>query len=263
MGDQWALPKYKPNKRRGTLEKGNGNVLIGIIDSGISIDGGNLSHSDLDDGTRYILGTDFIDDDASPDDQFGHGTHVTGTAAAETDNASGIAGMNWNSKVYVCRQSDEFGNGSASDFQAAVEEIVDFAVANNMKAVINQRRRPRQPDEVDACQYILDNGMLLWLRPEMMTWHGDRSPALHSADFNCVIAVGATDDNDEVADFSNVGPEVTVVAPGVDILSTFPTYDVNGDTAHDFVNWDGTQMATPHVTGLASLVWSREGRLTE
>ena len=85
---------------------------------------------------------------------------------------------------------------------------------------------------------------------------------MHSADFAGVIAVGVTDDTDSVASFSNVGPAVNVVAPGVSILSTFPTYDVNGDTAHDYVSWDGTSMATPHVTGLASLVWSRVPQLT-
>lgn len=261
-GEQWALGKINA-EGAWDLETGGNNILIGIIDSGISIQNGALSHSDLDDTSRYILGTDFVEDDATPNDEFGHGTHVTGTAAAETNNADGIAGMNWQSQVYICRALDETNHFSFSDFEAAVEEIVDYAVAHNLSAVLNlSGGGGDNQTSRDACQYVDDHGMLLCVSAGNDHGGPIQSPALHAADFASVMAVGATDSSDSVADFSNVGPELTVVAPGVDILSTFPTYDVNGDTAHDFVKWQGTSMAAPHVSGLASLVWSRETRLT-
>lgn len=262
FADQWALATIQA-EAAWNLETGKNHVLVGILDTGISHEAGNLTHPDLNDAGRYILGTDFVNDDAVPQDGHGHGTHVAGTAAAETDNASGIAGLNWVSQVYVCKVFDDFGNGSESDFEAAAQEIVDFAVANNLKAVINLSAGWFTDSETlsDACDYVNSHGMLLCVAGGN---EGSdlRSPAIHSVNFNGVIAVGATDSGDVVADFSNVGPEVTVVAPGVEILSTFPTYDVNGDTAHDFVEWDGTSMACPHVTGLASLVWSRVSQLT-
>lgn len=264
FGDQWALSKISA-EGAWDLETGANDVLIGIIDSGISIDAGNLTHPDLDDTARYTLGTDFTadSDDTVPEDGRGHGTHVVGIAAAETDNLSGISGVNWISPVYICRTFDNSGNGSSSDFESAIEEIVDYAVANNLRAVINYSGGglDNQTKE-DACKYVNDNGMILCAATGNDDGDPVISPALHSANFPGVIAVGASDSDDEVASFSNIGPEVSVVAPGVDILSTFPTYDVSGGSEHDFKSWDGTSMATPHVTGLASLVWSRVAKLT-
>lgn len=261
LDEQWALGKIDAYGAW-DLERGTPDVLIGIIDSGISIDAGGLSHDDLDDTGRFILGTDFVDG-GDPEDGNGHGTHVTGTAAAETDNDYGIAGMNWNSPVYVCRTLDNNGNGSSSDLADAIEEIVDFAVARNLRAVINYSGGgPDNNTKRDACRYLHDNGMILCAATGNDYRNPVISPALYSATFSGVIAVGATNSADEVTDFSNVGAEVSVVAPGEEILSTFPTYDVTGDSVHDFVSWDGTSMATPHVTGLASLVWSRESRLS-
>jgi hypothetical protein len=261
-GEQWALTKINAEGAWG-LTTGDAGILVADIDTGISWQGGSLTHPDLDDASRYTLGTDFVGDDTIPNDLHGHGTHTCGTAAAETDNSTGIAGMNWTSPVYICRIFDANGNGSESDFQSAVEEIVDYAVAHNLKAVLNLSAGWFSDSGTlsDACQYVDDHGMILCVATgnEGGTL---RFPATHSLDFGGVIAVGATDSSDAVADFSNVGPAVTVVAPGVGILSTFPTYDVSGDTAHDFVSWDGTSMATPHVTGLASLVWSKETRLS-
>jgi subtilisin family serine protease len=119
---QWALPKISA-ENAWDIEEGNGNVLIGIIDTGISMQGSMLTHPDLDNATRYILGTDFVNDDAIPLDDLGHGTHVAGTAGAETNNAGGVAGVNWNSRVYVCKVFDENGNGSESDFESAARPL--------------------------------------------------------------------------------------------------------------------------------------------
>jgi Subtilase family/von Willebrand factor type A domain len=261
-GEQWAFPKVSAEPAW-DLETGAGTVLIAVLDTGISLQNGVLTHPDLDDAARYLLGTDFVSNDAVPEDGFGHGTHVAGTAAAESNNAQGVAGMNWASQVYVCRIFDNFGSGSESDFQAAVEEVVDYGVANGLKVVLNLSAGWFSDSMTlsDACDYVNSHGMVLCVATGNEGGNL-RSPAIHSADFAGVIAVGATDDTDSVASFSNVGPAVNVVAPGVSILSTFPTYDVNGDTAHDYVSWDGTSMATPHATGLASLVWSRVPQLT-
>jgi len=260
--DQWALTMIDA-EGAWDLDKGNSDVLVAVLDTGISHDGTNLTHPDLNNASRYIMGSDFVNDDDLPADGHGHGTHVAGTIGAETDNSSGIVGMNWNSQIYVCKIFDDFGNGSESDFEAAVEEVVDFAVANNKRLVINLSAGWFSDNQTlrDACAYAHDNGMVLCIATGN-EGSALRTPAIHSANFSSVIAVGATTSADEVADFSNVGSGVSVVAPGEDILSTFPTYSVNGDTALDFVNWDGTSMATPHVAGLASLVWSRESLLT-
>lgn len=258
-GDQWG-PQKIDAEGAWDLETGGNGILIGIIDTGLATaTDGSLNHPDLDSATRYILGTDFVNDDNLPRDDHSHGTHVTGIAAAMSNNSEGVAGINWASRVYVCKVFDDVGNGSQSDFEAAVEEIVDYAISNNLLAVINLSAGWVSGSSTlrDACEYVDDNGMLLCAITHNNYGSSVRFPAAYTTDFDGVIAVGSTDDDDTVSDFSNVGPEITVVAPGRDILSTTPTYAVTSGI-QDYDEKTGTSMACPHVAGLASLVWSRE-----
>ena len=263
--DQWGPQKINA-ERAWDLETGSNNILIGIIDTGLATaDDGSLNHPDLDDATRYILGTDFASDpdDNLPRDDHSHGTHVAGIAAAMSDNAEGIVGINWNSPVYVCKTFDSVGSGSQADFESAIVEIVDYALANNLLAVINLSAGWTSGSNTlrDACQYVEDNGMLFCAITHNDSSSSIRFPAAYTADFDSLIAVGSTDDDDTVSSFSNSGPEITIVAPGRNILATTPTYAVtSGDTDYD--EKSGTSMACPHVTGLASLVWSREPKQT-
>ena len=260
-GQQWAPTKVGA-PAAWDLQTGASGILVGIIDSGISMDGnGGLNHPDLNDAGRFILGTDFVDG-GTPMDLNGHGTHVVGIAAALSNNGQGVAGMNWNSPVYICRTLDANGNGSSADFADAIEEIVDFAVAQNLKVVINYSGGGgANQTKQDACKYVNDHGMILCAATGNdsgpVIW-----PAAYSTMFDGVIAVGSTDDTDTVSNFSNFGPEVTVVAPGRNILSTMPTYAVQIPGSLNYDELDGTSMATPLVTGLVSLMWSRHPGFT-
>jgi hypothetical protein len=244
------------------LETGDSNVIMGIIDSGISMTGGALDHDDLSTPGRFTLGTDFVDG-GTPRDTNGHGTHVAGIAGAAGNNATGVAGMNWGSPFYICRTLDNLGNGSSSGFADAVEEITDFALANGLKAVINYSAGGGENNTKRlACEYASDNGMLVVAATGNDNGGPVIWPAAYSTTITGVVAVGSTDSNDNVSGFSNVGPEVTVVAPGSNIYSTMPTYAVtlSGPPANAGINYgtlDGTSMATPLVTGLAALMWSR------
>lgn len=254
---QWSPPVVNA-PAAWDLETGESNAVIGIIDSGISMTGNNLDHDDLSTAGRFTLGTDFVDGGV-PRDLNGHGTHVAGIAAAVGNNAAGIAGMNWESPVYICRTLDANGNGSGADFADAVEEITDWAVANNKKAVINYSGGgAASQTKQDACQYASDHGMLLCAATGNDNGGPVIFPAAYSTTIVGVIAVGSTTQTDTVSPFSNVGPEVTVVAPGSDILSTTPTYAVTiPGLPLNYGTLSGTSMATPLVTGLAALMWSR------
>ncbi len=81
------------------LEIGDSDVLIAVLDSGIPLENGELCHPDLNDPDRYILGPDFVGDGDGVRDGYGHGTHVTGIIAAETNNDEGVAGICWNCKI--------------------------------------------------------------------------------------------------------------------------------------------------------------------
>ena len=260
--DQWSHPLIN-SEGAWDLQTGAASVVIGIIDSGISTSAaGALNHPDLDVPGRYVFGTDFVDGGV-PRDLNGHGTHVAGIAAAESNNAQGVVGMNWASPVYVCRTLDVNGNGSSADFADAVEEIVDYAVANNLHAVINYSGGgPANLTKQAACQYAQARGVLLCAAAGNDNGGPVIWPAAYSTTIDNVIAVGSTDANDSVSSFSNVGPEVTVVAPGRGILSTMPTYAVTIPAALNYDSLDGTSMATPLVTGLVSLMWSRHPSFT-
>ncbi|MCL1587999.1 MAG: S8 family serine peptidase [Actinomycetia bacterium] len=253
---QWAPPLVNAEDAW-DLETGASNVVIGIVDSGISMTAGLLDHDDLDDSTRITLGTDFVDG-GTPRDLHGHGTHVAGIAAAASNNAAGVSGMNWDSPIYITRVFDANRNGSAADFADAVEEITDWALARGLKAVINYSGGgPDSLTKRNACQYASDNGMLLVAATGNDNGGPVIFPAAYSTAITGVVAVGSTDVGDTVSNFSNVGPEVTVVAPGRNILSTLPTYGVTGTTSLNYGTMSGTSMATPLVSGLAALMWSR------
>ena len=255
---QWAPAKVNA-EAAWDLTTGASNVLIGVIDSGISMSpGGALDHEDLSTPGRFTLGTDFVDG-GTPRDLNGHGTHVAGIAAAVGNSASGIAGMNWGSRVYICRTLDANGNGSSADFADAVEEITDFAVANSMKAAINYSGGGADNQtKRDACQYASDRGVLVIAATGNDNGGAVIFPAAYSTTIDGVIGVGSTTQTDTVSPFSNVGPEVTVVAPGSSIVSTLPTYAVGAPPLPlNYGTLSGTSMATPLVTGLAALMWSR------
>jgi thermitase len=260
--EQWALPMVNA-PAAWDLETGKTTVLIGIIDSGVSLTGaGALDHPDLNDASRIVLGTDFVDG-GTPRDMNGHGTHVAGIAAAVGNNANGVAGMNWASRVYVCRTLDAAGNGSSADFADAVEEITDYAVANGLKAVINYSGGgAANQTKLDACNYASSNGMLLCAATGNDNAGPVIWPAAYSTTVAGVIAVGSTTSTDTVSGFSNVGPEVTVVAPGSGILSTMPTYAVTLPVGPNYGFLDGTSMATPLVSGLVALMWSKNNAKT-
>ena len=253
---QWAPPAVGAEDAW-DLETGNGAVVIGIIDSGLSITGPNPDHDDLNNAARITFGTDFVDG-GTPRDLNAHGTHVAGIAAGVGNNAAGIAGMNWGSPVYITRTLDAAGNGTGSGLADAIEEITDHAVALGIHAVINYSAGgPDTMVKRDACQYASDNGMLVVAATGNDNGGAVLFPAAYSTTIAGVIAVGSTDVGDTVSSFSNVGPEVTVVAPGRGILSATPTYSVNPAIALNFDTFDGTSMATPLVTGLVALMWSR------
>jgi thermitase len=257
LPEQWALRRTHAIPAWYRATGVTDGFVLGIVDSGIAMaTDGSLNHPDLDDQNRYILGTDYVDG-GDPRDRHGHGTHVTGIAAAETSNGEGVAGVNWRTPVYICRVFDEDNQGFASDFADAAEEIADYAVTNGLRAVLNYSGSgPSSTTKRDACQYVDDNGMILCAATGN-AGGAVEFPAAYSVDFDGVIAVGSSDIDDGVSSFSNFGPEVTVVAPGNGVLSTTPTYAANGGFRRKYDTVSGTSMATPMVSGLCSLIWGQ------
>ncbi|MBH0229437.1 S8 family peptidase [Halobacillus yeomjeoni] len=214
---------------------GSSSQEIAIVDSGV-----DYYHPDLDDKT--ILGYDFVDNDYDPMDLNSHGTHVAGTAAAETDNARGVAGMAPNTQILAVRALDAQGSGSLNDIADAIRYSADAgAEVINLSLGCNCDTQTLE----DAVDYAWNSGSVVIAA----AGNDGTSTTFEPASYANAIAVGAVDSNNNVASFSNYGTWVDVTAPGVSIASTTPN---NG-----YAYKSGTSMASPHVAGLAALLASQ------
>ncbi|PCR91985.1 S8 family serine peptidase [Natrinema ejinorense] len=214
---------------------GSENVTVAVIDTGTDYD-----HPDLRDQFGSNPGTDPAGDTDDPAARGAkHGTHVSGIASATTDNGDGVAGIS-NSHLYAVRVLGGGGGGSWSD----IADGIQWAVDNGADVINLSLGAPRQSGVVEsAINYAYDNGTL------PIAAAGNDGPCTDCVSYpaaypNCV-AVSALDPSENLARFSNTGPEIDVAAPGVDVLSTVP----NGG----YESLSGTSMASPATAGVAAL----------
>ncbi len=191
-------------------------------------------------------------------DDYGHGTHVSGIAAAAGNNGLGITGVSWNAKIMSLKVGDSSGFLNSSD----IIQAIYYAVDNGAK-VINMSFGETNMSalEQDAINYANSKNVIMFAAAGN---NGD-STTIYPAAYNNVIGVGATTNQDQKADFSNINASVDISAPGQDIYSTMPTYPVGLNSqgysqTYDFLS--GTSMASPMAAGLASLLIEQRPALT-
>ncbi len=213
------------------------NVKVCVIDTGI-----DTNHPDL--YLNYVGGYDFVNGDNDPSDDNGHGTHVAGTIAAMA-NGFGVIGVAPQTKILAYKILGANGSGSFSDAIAAVERCgTDGGMITS-----NSYGSSQDPGSLVKAAFdkAAADGILHVAAAGNATSIFTCNAVSYPARYESVIAVGATDSGDKVASFSCRGPEVELAAPGVSIQSTYPN-----DT---YATLSGTSMATPHVSGLAALVF--------
>ncbi len=242
---QWAWGKIQAYDAWG-VTTGSASVRVAVVDTGI-----DNSHPDL---PPVVAQRDFVNNDNNAEDDNGHGTHVAGTIGALTNNGTGVAGMNWNVGLMGVKVLNASGSGSYS----AIANGIKWAADNGAK-VINMSLGGSIGSTTlkNAVDYAWNKGVVL----ACAAGNDGKNRASYPAYYTNCIAVAATDQNDAKASFSNYGSKwVDVAAPGVAILSTLPNSTVYLNTQYGyFQNYDalnGTSMATPHVAGLAALVWA-------
>lgn len=221
------------------ITTGDPNVIVAVVDTGV-----DYTHPELadniwintaeangtadvdDDGNGYvddIYGYDFVDDDGNPMDTSGHGTHVSGTIAAVGNNSLGVAGINWQCQVMACRFLDANGSGYTDDAILAINYAVD-----NGAQVINCSwgGSGSSTSLEEAITSAYESGVLVVAAAGNDAVDTDTTPQYPSCyDVDNIISVAATNDDDELAYFSNYGEEsVDMAAPGVSILSCVPAY---------------------------------------
>ncbi|HEU0078841.1 MAG TPA: S8 family serine peptidase [Longimicrobiaceae bacterium] len=222
-----------------------GSAVIAIVDTGVY-----GAHVDL--AGRVLPGYDFVNNDADPADDDGHGTHVAGIAAAGGDNNIGVTGVAYGANVRilpvkVC--------GPAGCPTSAIVSGIRYA-ADNGANIINLSLGGRfgATSEQQALQYALSKDAL----PVCATGNdGSKTAISYPAKYAECVAVGATDWLDTKATYSNAGAEIDVSAPGGDtenssgysyILSTYH------DGGYGFVA--GTSQASPQVAGLGGVLYA-------
>jgi serine protease len=259
-------------------ENGEEEVVVAIVDTGVDWD-----HEDLLDNIWQNMGEDldgdgqtlefiagewvfdpddengldddengFIDDfigwnfyyfnnDPNPvagDPNYGHGTHCAGIANATTNNGVGVAGIGWNLKVLAIQL------GLNISIHRCYDAII-YAAENDADVISNSWAAHfyAQADH-EAITYAIGLGSIVVAAAGNYNYFTNFYPA----DYPGVLSVAAVTSYDYKAFFSNFGPNITISAPGVGILSTTPN--------NSYQSWEGTSMATPLVAGLLGLVKS-------
>jgi subtilisin len=222
-------------------------VKIAVLDTGI-----DYTHEDLDD--NYKGGVDFVqylDPTITPDPMdnsgTGHGTHVAGIIAAE-NNGVGVVGVAPNASLYSIKVLDGSGHGLASWIIAGIE----WAVENEMDIVTMSLGGLNSISLQEACDNAFDKGLLL----VASAGNTDSGNVEYPAAYDSVIAVTATDQDDQKAYFSPISAKVELAAPGVDIFSTIGHLSSSGVSGNEYDYLSGTSQAAPHVAGTAALIIS-------
>ncbi len=220
---------------------GSSSVVVSVIDTGI-----RRTHQDFTAG-RILAGYDYHNGDSNPADDCDHGTHVSGTVAATTNNALGVAGMSQATILpyKVLSAPDFLGrcSGSAANIASAIRAAAD----NGAKVISMSIGGPGSTVEADAVRYAYGKGAILVAAAGN---GGSNNGVDYPGAYPEVIAVAAVESNKARASYSDGGPQVDIAAPGSNVLSTLGS----GDAAYG--NMSGTSMATPHVSGALALALS-------
>jgi thermitase len=237
MGREWGLSKIKASTAWDTTE-GNG-VKVAVLDCGM-----HASHPDL--AGKVVLEQN-LSSSSTTDDLCNHGTHVSGTIGAVTNNGTGVAAVAPGVSLLNGKVLGDNGSGFFSDIDTGIE----WAADNGAKVISMSLggSGPCPSGTQAAANYAWGKGVVL----VAAAGNNGGSGALAPANCQNVIGVAATDKNDRIASFSNFGPEVDVAAPGVNIDSTVNP-SLNGGKLYDY--FSGTSMATPHTAAVVALIWS-------
>ena len=239
LDNSWGVKRIGAGTVHESGNKGRG-VRVAILDTGI-----DSTHSDLN--ANYKGGYDYVNDDSDPMDDNGHGTHCAGIVAAEDDD-EGVVGVAPEAYLYAVKVLDSGGSGSLSNVIAGIQWSVD----NSMDVIsMSFGSDFRSISLKKACDNAYRSGVLLVAAAGNDGYSPGKGNVDYPARYDSVIAVAATESNDNRASFSSTGPDVELAAPGVSVKSTY--------LGEEYAIKSGTSMACPHVAGTAALVIAAGG----
>lgn len=280
FGNLWGMQKINAPAAWNAKSKGD-KVIVAVIDTGV-----NYKHEDLkdnvwvnkgeiagngidDDNNGYVddvHGMNGINNSGDPLDDQSHGSHCSGTIAGVGNNGVGVTGVCWEAQVMGCKFLSASGSGSSAD----AIKCINYAVANGAKVLSNswggggfslglynaiKDARDKGVLFVAACGNSYTSSLSLPAGYcQDKTYNGKVYKGLDN-----VLAVAASNEQDKKAPFSQYSIDAAksgdmMAAPGTNILSTV--------LGQDYASYNGTSMATPHVAGAATLIWSNNPSLT-
>lgn len=262
---QWGLIKIGA-QLAWNLSQGSQNIVVAVVDNAVStthedlisnlwVNTGEIANNGLDDDlngyTDDRTGFDVADRDGNTNppsgitsgDAWNHGTHCAGIVAATTNNNKGIASIGFNTRVMALkctRSSAPAGNQLSNTMDG-----ITYAIRNNAD-VISMSFGSEGSSVTE--QVLLNSAISKGIVVVAAAGNDNTNAPFYPASYNGVISVGATDQADQKASFSNYGTTVDVMAPGVGIISTV----ASSNSA--YASYSGTSMACPLVAGLSALV---------
>ncbi len=243
-GYQWYLPQIQANEAW-DLTQGQA-IVVAVIDTGL-----DLKHPDLQ--GQWVEGYNEQSPSSPPQDDHGHGTHVSGIISATRNNKLGIAGIAPSSIIMPIKALDSKGEGDDMDVAAGIRWAADHG-AHIINLSIGEGIKPTGSGTLDnsvhiteAVDYAQSKGILV----VAAVGNDGVGTISYPAALPGVLSVAATTSKNELTDFSNYGLPLSLTAPGNHILSTYPRALSNG-----YVYLGGTSMAAPMVSAVAALIWS-------
>jgi subtilisin family serine protease len=250
-------PRYAPNQAAylqamhlpdaWNVTTGNDSMILAIIDSGVQ-----LNHPDL--AGRLVPGYDFVNKDASADDDYDHGTMVAGIAAAVTNNGAGMAGATWGGRIMPIKVLDSKGQGSDDNIAAGIT----FAVDHGAKVLNLSLGGPGASTTLQtAVDYATRHNVVVVAAAGNDGDKGVTAATTPHFPAACdgVISVGATDAAGNHAAFSSYGSWVDVVAPGETTATTGIVTTMRGST---YGSGSGTSFSSPLVAAAVFLMRSAD-----
>jgi len=251
---QWNLAQINmPKAWESTHGKG---VVVAVLDTGIA-------YEDYDDfrqvpdlkGVKFTEGYDFVNQDRHANDDHGHGTHVAGTIAQATNNGEGVAGVAFEATLMPVKVLDHFGGGTTAQIADAIRwaadhgaKVINMSLGGGGRSAVMEK----------AVEYARNKGVVV----VCAAGNGGRGIVEFPAAYPGSVAVAAVGPTGKKAPYSSWGKELDIAAPGGDksqgeaagiLQNTIDPQDVSQSV---YASYQGTSMATPHVAGVAALLWA-------